>query len=541
MGRPHRRLTASPPPAFTDPAHHPAAATEAPRLQVRRLPLALGTLACTGAVLSLPVPAQALSLGDIVIESALGQPLRAHVPVQLAPGETAGPDCVISSRQESVAPGRLPDTKLHFGDAAGGLVDLRITTAQPVYEPMYEIDLSLRCPGSLMIVRQYVLLLDLPGDTAPASFISVGTTAPAVMPTPATASTEDKAYPAPMLAPQPVRARARPSAPLAAGSLYRVQSGDTLSTIAARIRDRQGLSIWQIAERIFAGNPQAFIGANPDRIRLGAEIVLPAPVETAQPQGSAPVSEVALSVMPTAVAAPDPAASEHPVAEPMAADIPVAPTLVETPPAAAESPATATARQQATPVDSRPQKSATEVAPGHTAEHSDGHEAPAWQAILLGALIGVLASLVLLRERLREMLSTRRWSRPKTRSPQISAMKPAAASPPLPVTTRQAREPSMVVEESPRAAPINESGAGKEAEFAFHLNTPSLRTVDEQKASNTLQEVLELLESDYEQELTSSQIIDRSRFSVNADELDGENEDETLIRAGSSRAVRARG
>lgn len=576
MGRPDRRLTTSPRPPFTDRTDDPSVATASPRLQVRRLPLALGTLACAGAALSLPVPLQALSLGDVVVESALGQPLRARVPVQLAPGETAGPDCVVSTQQENLALSRVADAQLHLVEAAAGAFDLRISTARPLYEPMYEIHLRLRCPGSVMIVRQYVLLLDLPGDTAPAGLVGASTAATAVMPAPATATTEHKTYPAPTPAPQPLRTRGmtgtRPSAPLTAGSHYRVQSGDTLSTIAARIRDRKGSSIWQIAERIFADNPQAFIGANPDRIRLGADIVLPAPFEATQSPSGAAADEVVAPVTPTTVAAPAPAAAEPPVAEAVATDLPVDGIVVTaSPAAAATSPEATTAWQQASPADTVPPKPVRDSAPRPATESSVGNEAPAWQAILLGVLMGILASLVLLRERLRDVLSIRSRRRSKTRSGQTSPAKMTVAPAPLPLTIREARKPAIVVEESPREASVAESVTGSEAALvrsdpvdetsastpavavppwspagqageAFDLDTLSLRTSGEQNASNTLQEVLELLESDYEQELTSSQILDRTRFTVDVDELADEIEDDdTLIKTGTGTALRGHG
>ena len=56
---------------------------------------------------------------------------------------------------------------------------------------------------------------------------------------------------------------------------YRVREGDTLSTIAARVDGRPANSTWQLATQIFAANPNAFIRANPDLIKLGWEIKIP--------------------------------------------------------------------------------------------------------------------------------------------------------------------------------------------------------------------------------------------------------------------------
>ncbi len=565
MSRCNRRPNASARHPFPASAHDQATAAGPPRLQVRRLSLALGTLA--GAALSLPVTAPALTMGEIAIGSTLGQPLRATVPVQLAPGETAGPDCIASRRQGTSALAAPPGMKLQFGKVAAGKVDLQITTARPLYEPMYELDLALRCPGGATIVRQYVLMLDLPTATTAAAFTAPGaantTTAPAPVP-----ESPDNTAPLPAAPAAVGISSARPSTALVSGSAYRVQSGDTLSTIAARIRDRGGLSIWQLAARIFADNPQAFIGADPDRIRLGAQLMLPAPVEAAAPRTETAASEASPAAQPEAVAAPAPVLQDTPPQEITTGAPQAAAATAAASPAATAPPAKAAIRKPGRSTTSQLRKPGAKPAPRRLMQDTAEYQAPAWQAILLGALIGALASAALLRERLRDTVSTlgRRWQ--KTSSTRPAPVKAAAASHPLQVPDRQEPVSTMVVEESPRelpgddltgavpaaharvdhpddtvespvtAAPQSEHSLWQPAE-AFEFNTLAHNADKDQSASNTLQEVLELLESDYEQELTASQVIDRSRFTIDVDELGDARDDDTLVRAASVRARRA--
>lgn len=563
MSRCNRRPNASTRHPVTAPAQNREVASATPQLQVRRMSFALGTLA--GAALSLPVTAPALTMGEIAIGSTLGQPLQARVPVQLARGETVGPDCVVAVQDGDSAPGLPAGTNIQFGRVAGGKVDLQITTARPLYEPMYALDLALRCPGGAAIVRQYVLMLDLPGTATVAALAVPGTFNATTGPAPTLDAADGTA--SPPATPATVGTESvRPSTAPGSGSAYRVQSGDTLSTIAARIRDRGGLSIWQLAARIFADNPQAFIGADPDRIRLGAQILLPAPVEAAAPPTETTVSQASPAPRLETVAAPAPVLPDQPPQEKQT----VGPQATTMPAAAASAAVTSSANAASPEPDRTPtsrlrkpvaKKIVSQPMKPVTAEY----QAPAWQAILLGGLIGMLASAALLRERLRDTVSTlgRRWQ--KTSSSRLAAVKVGAAPHPLPAADARNQASTMVVEESPRelpgddfadavptaqvrvdhlddtvespvaAAPHTEHLLWQPA-ASFEFNTLAHPTENDQSAANALQEMLDLLEKDHEQELTASQVIDRNRFTISVDELGDASDDDTLVRAAKIRA-----
>ena len=61
---------------------------------------------------------------------------------------------------------------------------------------------------------------------------------------------------------------AGPSPTITTGTRYRIVAGDSLSSIAARVRDRSGF-LWAMADAIQAANPEAFIRNDPNLIKLG--------------------------------------------------------------------------------------------------------------------------------------------------------------------------------------------------------------------------------------------------------------------------------
>ena len=285
-------------------------ATSQLRLAIRQLfarPLLTGSL-----LMVLAPSGQALTLGDISVRSTLGQRLEATIPVSLGSGEALASGCVQPTYQ-SADLRRVPGTEVTTPEASReGLYELRIASAAALYEPLYELELKVQCPGAPALIRQYVLMLNLP-----AAVTTGATTASA----PVAESAERVAA-----SPSPVQRRSgsRPvGATLEPGVRYRVAAGDTLSSIAARVRSRT-VSLWALASAIQAANPEAFIRSDANLIKLGSEILIPA-------VGAGPVPVVA--VQPGA-------ASPEPTAEPTSARASAAPTP-ETVPAAAPVPAPA--------------------------------------------------------------------------------------------------------------------------------------------------------------------------------------------------------
>ena len=232
-----------------------------------------------------PAAVNAVGIGELKVNSKLGQPLNATVPITLATGESIPKNCVSGTRGDSglASPKDLVVTNPAL--STPGTYNLRVTTANALHEPMYEIALLIDCPGTSLLLRQYVLMLDLPivasnvatGNTAPVS--TQTTTGDVLTVTPADSQTSASDRRAGNNAPSAATGNARrliaKGDPIPAGQAYRVSSGDTLSTIASRVDARAPDTTWSVANLIFSMNPQAFIRNNPDLIKLGSKIDIP--------------------------------------------------------------------------------------------------------------------------------------------------------------------------------------------------------------------------------------------------------------------------
>jgi Tfp pilus assembly protein FimV len=283
------------------------------RLAIRQAfarPLLTGSL-----LLALAPAGQSLTLGDISVRSTLGQRLDATVPVRLSAGEALASGCVAPGRQTSdLRSVPLPIVTTPQA-AREGLYELRVTSTASLYEPMYELELKVECPGAPIIIRQYVLMLDLPAAVAsskgPASESALVPSSATSIPPPGTLQVADAGAESLTVTPAAARRRAttsRAGATIEPGARYRVADGDSLSSIAARVRNRTA-SLWTVAHAIQAANPEAFIRNDENLIKLGSEIVIPAATPTSASTESAgptaPQPSVPISVpIPTPVAPP---------------------------------------------------------------------------------------------------------------------------------------------------------------------------------------------------------------------------------------------
>jgi pilus assembly protein FimV len=347
--------------------------------------------AWAGLSLLLAPGAQAIEVGDLAPASFLGQPLDASVPLRLAAGESLVAGCV---RPVAAEGGLAALSGLTVAiPAATGPADvaLRVTGQRPLFEPMYALSLELACPGAPVVVRQFVLMLDLPG-TVPATVVAAAAATPAIASTAAPAVPQVAAVPA---APAAPRATPRVAAPIVGGVPYTVRNGDTLFAIARRLEGRTA-SIWATAEAILAANPAAFVDGNPNRLLAGSTLLLPG-TPAAEPgvapgvapgiarAGADPATVVADTVDPAVTAAvPAPVASE-------------APTLPALPAVAAPAPATGTAvfadDLPAAAVNSAAAAAAAAAPPRPVAKAPAATAAPAPAAAEPNPLVAALAGL----------------------------------------------------------------------------------------------------------------------------------------------------
>lgn len=241
----------------------------------------LPALIATGAWGLAATPAAALQLGELEVNSNLGQPLRASIAFALSPNEQLQNYCIfLKPAAGGAAMPALTSARL---TVANGRIN--IAGAAPLNEPIASLGIAIDCPYTANLTRDYTLMVDPAPVTAPAVRYAAAEPArplpaarggqPAVAQAATPAST---ATPPTSVTPRPsapVAAASAPTAPIAAGTAYRVQAGDSLSGIASRVEDRN-VGLWPAVEQIFAANPDAFVGGNIDRLKAGATLDIPA-------------------------------------------------------------------------------------------------------------------------------------------------------------------------------------------------------------------------------------------------------------------------
>ncbi|MEX0976100.1 MAG: hypothetical protein WDZ50_03270 [Woeseia sp.] len=207
--------------------------------------------------------AAALELGQISVQSTLGQPLRASIAYALGPNESIHSSCIFL--RPAIASRGLPEIRNAMVNVSNSAIHLTGSTA--VREPLLTLQLVVDCPYSANLSREYALFVE-PSARSQAAPV-VATTGPTVRNVD-TVSLQD-VVPA---AQRTARTATTSAAPIRGESRYQVQSGDSLSGIASRISDRD-ISLWQAVDVIFAANPDAFINNDRNRLRAGSILVLP--------------------------------------------------------------------------------------------------------------------------------------------------------------------------------------------------------------------------------------------------------------------------
>ena len=110
----------------------------------------------------------ALGLGEIVVQSSLGKPLRASIKVLGAPKDIQ-PECFELHRgKEAPLPGAA-DARFRL-ETRNGETTLYLTTAQAVNDPVLQITVSAGCADRLQ--REYMVFLDPPSAFEPAAALS---------------------------------------------------------------------------------------------------------------------------------------------------------------------------------------------------------------------------------------------------------------------------------------------------------------------------------------------------------------------------------
>ncbi|HEX2797378.1 MAG TPA: FimV/HubP family polar landmark protein [Immundisolibacter sp.] len=247
-----------------------------------------------------PLDVQALGLGALRVNSALGQPLDARIElVGATPAEAELATVSLASAEVHQRLGidsTLGGVMLRFAVKVGsnGQSYVAVSSHEPVREPYVDFVVQAVSPTG-QVARHYTVLLD-----------PVGTT---VAPTPASSSAWS-----PLVTPIPeqVAPRPRPN-PFAnvglpkAGAVYGpVPPGATLWAIARRVRPGD-TDLDAVMSSIVRANPQAFIDGDPARLKAGSRLSIPdaqalrgAPAADAEPQPQTQTPLVAAAPAPQA-------------------------------------------------------------------------------------------------------------------------------------------------------------------------------------------------------------------------------------------------
>jgi|GEM_PF-6072471 len=192
-----------------------------------------------------------LGLGELKVKSRLGEPLEAELEL-LGAAATQTRDIRVAlspdalQGQQSVEQLQLIGTISHQLQATpDGKQVLHLRSQQALNDPALVFRLDVRA-ANIHVQKRYVLLLDPSGYTVEEH--ELGATAAKSVPADQTGSSALK--------------------------VYRVLHGDTLSSIASRMRG--GGSAAETAGRLFRANPGAFVAGDANRLRAGAALKYPA-------------------------------------------------------------------------------------------------------------------------------------------------------------------------------------------------------------------------------------------------------------------------
>jgi pilus assembly protein FimV len=244
--------------------------------------------------------AWAIGLGDIRLDSALNEPLRAEIDLLSATPEE------LESLKVSLASGDtferygldrpvflqgIQFNIVRSGRADGNIVQLR--SAAPITEPFLTFLIEANWPRGRLL-REYTVLLDPPTFAPPAAQQAPAVQAPSRstpadsgrierQPAPQPSAQQPATRPMPQTSAQPAPEPIADDTPYnnAQGGDVYVQRGDTLWGVASRSRPDSRLSMNQTMMAIFEANPEAFDG-NINRLRAGASLRIPSADEIYQ-------------------------------------------------------------------------------------------------------------------------------------------------------------------------------------------------------------------------------------------------------------------
>ena len=275
---------------------------------MRKLPSRKLLGAIIAGVLLLPETAFTLGLGEIEVNSALNQKLKADIELLSAtPEDTENLIIKLASRKEFTRAGLdrpylLNDLRFK-SEVVDGVPRINISSGSPIREPFLNFLVEVDWPNGHLI-REYTVLLDPPvfmtqpasAATAPATQsndafrpgssgsgnvvpvvtpamnVSARPGAAAAAPQAATSSTAPAKnsttfVPAPYVQ-QPAVVNQPPAS-------YRIKTGDTAWSLADAMRPDQSVSVEQMMVAMLRANPESFIDENVNGLKRGYILRVP--------------------------------------------------------------------------------------------------------------------------------------------------------------------------------------------------------------------------------------------------------------------------
>ncbi len=256
----------------------------------------------------------AIGLGDINLDSALNEPLRAEIELLSAtPEELANLKVGLASSETFARygidrPFYLQGLQFNMTSGPGGAV-IQVRSRAPITEPFLTFLVEATW-SSGRLLREYTVLLDpptyappavqqapaveaprraVPADSAP--IVRQPEPQPRQEPAPQpTYTPPSRPAPSPEPGPQPTVSPETPYSRAPIGD-YLVERGDTLWGIASRMRPDSRLTMNQTMLAIFEANPGAFAG-NINRLKAGAVLAIPTADDVFRISRSDALSEV---------------------------------------------------------------------------------------------------------------------------------------------------------------------------------------------------------------------------------------------------------
>lgn len=222
------------------------------------------------ALLSSPIGAYALGLGNIKMRSALEQPLEAEIDLQGArSSDLEGLQVMLAPEQlfRSSSVERVPflsNLRFSIAKKGDGTPYIRITSTQSVREPFLNFLVEATW-ASGRVVRQYTVLVDPPTSTQE--------TAPAIEAprAPAAVRSAPVAPKAAVSAQRQEPAPARQTSAVRSGEIVSrmTKRNDTLWVIANEVRPNRDVTTQQVMHALHRENPEAFYKNNMNRLKAG--------------------------------------------------------------------------------------------------------------------------------------------------------------------------------------------------------------------------------------------------------------------------------